>query len=125
MILGEVGKSGHVERHGIHTAKGQGVRGDLHGGRVESLFSHDGQQGMDVGGLGRGQLAGDGFSTSQNLNGADEPGGVSQRLQQGVQEVGCGGLAVGSRDSKEFERIHGLLVRRDRMCHRPAPRPYP
>ena len=103
VVLGQVGETSHVEHHGVNPAEGQGMGRNLHGGAIQALLGHDGQQGMHIGGLRRGQLAGNGLAAGQDLNGANEPCCFSQRPQQGVQEIGGGGLAVGSRHGKQVQ----------------------
>ena len=101
VVLGEVGEAGDVEHHAVDPVEGHGVRGNLHGCGVEPAFAHERQQGVHVGGFGGGEQAGDGFPAGQDLDGPDQPGPLSQRLQQGIDEVGGGGLAVGARDAEQ------------------------
>ena len=109
VVLGEVGEAGDVEHHPVHAVERDGVRGDLHGGGVEAAFAHQGQQGVDVGGLRGGEEAGDGLPAGQDLDGADQSCLLPEGLQQGVDEVGGGGLAVGARDAEEGRS--GLVLR--------------
>ena len=59
------------------------MRGDLHRGRVKAAFAHEGQQGMDIGGLGRGEEARNRRPSGQDLDGADQ----SCLLPEGLQWV--------------------------------------
>ena len=74
--------------------KAHGVRGNLHGRRIEPALPHEREQGVHVRGFGGGEQAGDRLAAGQDLDGPDQPGPFAQRPQQGIDEVGGGGLAV-------------------------------
>ena len=96
VVLGEVREAGDVEHHAVDAVEGHGVRGNLHGGGIEPAFAHERQQGVHIRGFGRGQQARDRLAAGQDLNRPDQPGPLAQRPQQGIDEIGGGGLAVGA-----------------------------
>src|SRR5690606_12451050 len=98
VLRAEVGEDGDVVDAAVDPARHQGVAGDLHGDRVRAAFAHDGEQRLEVGGLGRGAFGLDALVADAHLDGADEPG-AADGPQTALDEVGGGGLAGGAGDA--------------------------
>lgn len=58
---------------------------------------------MDICGFRRGQLAGNCFLASQDFNGANQSGAMTECPQQRVQKIRGGGLAVGAREPEQLQ----------------------
>ncbi len=110
MLRAEVVEDGDVEDTAVDPAEHEGVAGDLHGDGLDAAFAHDGEEGLEVGGLGGGALGLDALVTDAHLDGADEPGGASGGAQAALDEVRGGGLAGGSGDADLEEADAGPPV---------------
>ena len=75
VLRAEVGEDGDVEDAAVDPAEDQGVAGDLHGDRLDAALAHDGEQRLEVGGLGRGALGLDALVADAHLDRADQAGG--------------------------------------------------
>ncbi len=120
MVLGEVREPGDVEHHGVHAVEGHGVRGNLHGGGIEPALPHEREEGVHVRGFGGGEQAGDRLAAGKDLNGPDQPGPFAQRPQQGIDEVGGGGLAVRSCHPEQGGRPGTVGPALVDQCRQPA-----
>ena len=108
VVLGEVGEDAHGIVHAVHPVQGQGVGGDLHDHVGAAALPHLGKQPLELKGLRRGALRGDDLVADHILVRADEAHlGPGLLLQNGLEEIGGGGLAVGAGDAH-----HGHGVRR-------------
>ncbi len=120
MFRAEVGEDGDVEDTGVDPAEDQRVAGDLHGDRPDTAFAHDGEQGLEVGGFGRGALGLDALFADAHLDRADESGGAGG-LEGALDEIGGGRLAGGAGDADLEEIAAGVAVDRGRQfTHLPA-----
>ncbi|MCY1240746.1 hypothetical protein D9M72_536070 [compost metagenome] len=104
VVLGEVGEAGDVELHPVDAVERYCVRGNLHRRSVQPAFAHQGQKRVKVGGLRRGQQAGNRGTARQDLDGADQAGPAAQRLQERINKVRGGGFAVGAGNTEQRRR---------------------
>ena len=108
VVLGEIGEDAHGEADAVHPLQKQGVGGGLHHHVGAAGGAHPGEQLLELQGLRRGALRGDRLAADHVLVGADEAHlGPRLLLQDGLQQIGGGGLAVGAGDGH-----HGHVVRR-------------
>ena len=99
VVLSQVGEHTHVVMHPVDPVQGQGVGGDLHDHVGAAGVPHLGEEPLDLEGLRRGALRGDHLRADHVLVGADQPHlGPGLLLQNGLEEVGGAGLAVGAGD---------------------------
>ena len=99
MILGEIGEHTHGEVHAIHTILRESVGGDLHHHMAAAGIRHAAEQTLHLKALGGGALGRDHFIADHVLIGADKTHlGTEILLQHTLEQVGRGGLAVGTGD---------------------------
>ncbi len=110
MVLGQVGEQGHVVDHTVDAVQGQGVAGDLHDAGVQAALGHHSEEGVQVGGLRGGPHAGDPLRADPGLDGADQAGLLTQRVQGGADQVCHRRLAVGAGHADEHHaRVGGAV----------------
>ena len=108
MILGQIGEDAHRVADAIHPVQRQRVGGDLHHHMGAARIPHPGKELLDLKGLRRGPLRGEHLAADHVLVGADQAHlGPRRLLQNRLEQVGGGGLAVGAGDGH-----HGHIVRR-------------
>lgn len=110
----EVGEDADVEDAAVDAAEDQRMAGDLHGDRLDAALAHDREQGLQVGGFGRGALGLDALVSDAHLDRADEAG-VALGPQSALDEVGGGGLARGAGDADLEQVAAGVAVDRGRQ----------
>lgn len=104
VLRAEVVEDGDVEDTAVDPAEHQRVAGNLHRDGVDAALAHDGEERLEIGGLGGGALGLDAFVADAHLDGADEPGVVSGAAQAALHEIRRGGLARGAGDS-DLEQV--------------------
>ena len=108
VVLGEIGEDAHGEVDAVHPLQHQGVGGGLHHHMGAARVPHPGEELLELQGLRRGPLGGDHLVADHVLVGADQAHlGSRLLLQNGLEQIGGGGLAVGAGDGH-----HGHIVRR-------------
>ncbi len=122
VVLGEVGKHAHLIAHAVHPVQGQGMGGDLHHHMGAARVPHPGEEPLELKGLRRGSLRGKGLLADHVLIGADEARlGPRRLLQNGFEQVGGGGLAVGAGDPHHGHVLRGMAEEVGPHCRqRPA-----
>lgn len=110
MLRAEVAEDGDVEDAAVDPAEHEGVAGHLHGDRLHAALPHDGEQGLEVGGLGGGPLGPDALVADARLDGADQPGGAPGGPEAAFDEVRGGGLAGRAGDPDGEEAGAGTAV---------------
>ena len=109
MVLGEVCKHARLIVDAVHPVQGQGVGGDLHHHMGAARIPHLGEEPLELKGLRRGALRGEGLLADHVLIGADQTHlGPRRLLQNGFQQVGGGGLAVGAGDPDHGHALGGV-----------------
>ncbi len=117
MILGEVREGRHVEHHAAHAMLVERVGGDLHRHGLDPVPPHPGEQPVQVGGLGRGAGERHGCSRHAGPRRPDHAGRHAGRLEDRLQQIGRGGLAVGAGHAHHRHGSGGMAE--DRRGHRP------
>ena len=105
MVLGQIGEDAHREADPLHPLEGQRVAGDLHDHMGTPGVRHAAKEALELEGFRSGALGGDDLGADHVLVGADEAHlGPQGLLQDVLEEVGGGGLAVGAGDAHQ---LHG------------------
>jgi len=108
VILGQVGEDAHVVVHAVDPVQIQRVGGGLHHHMGAAPVRHFPEQLLDLEGLRGGALRGDDLLADHILVGADKAHlGPFGLLQNGLQQIGGGGLAAGAGNGD-----HGHFLRR-------------
>ena len=110
VVLGEVGEHGDVVVGTRDPAEREGVAGDLHRRGGDVALGHGGQQGLQVGGFGGGQLAGLHVGPDPRFHPADQAGDVPGHPQPGLGQVARGGLAAGPGHPDQPQLPAGVAV---------------
>ena len=107
MVLGQIREDAHRVRNAVDPVQRQGVGGDLHHHMAAAGVTHPREQLLHLKGLRGGALRGDHLIPDHILIRADQTNFRAQSLLQNrLQQIGGGGLAVGAR-----HRDHGHLLR--------------
>ena len=111
VVLGQVRKDAHSVMDAVHPVQEQGVGGGLHHHMGAAARAHLGQQSLQFKGFRGGALRGEDLLADHVLVGADESHlGPQGLLQDGLEQVGGGGLAVGAGDGHHGHRVRGVAV---------------
>ena len=103
-VLGrEVGEGADGEAGAVDAAERQRVAGDLHGHVRHAALGHEGEQGLQVRGLGGGERARQVTPGDPRLHGADEPGGGARGGERGLEQVDGRGLPAGPGHAEHAE----------------------
>jgi len=122
VVLGQVGEHHDVVGGAGDPAQGQRVARDLHRGRRHPAPHHLGQQRLQVGGLGRGELTRRDGPGHPGLHPAQEPGHMAGPAQAGLQQVGGAGLAAGAGHADERQAAGRVPVDPGRDLAQPGAR---
>ena len=94
VVLGQVGKGGHVEPAGVHPVQVEAVGGHLHHDVGHAVVPHVRQDALQVEGL-VGRAGGRHHRPAVAVvDGADDAGGEARLDQNVFYQIGDGGLAV-------------------------------
>jgi hypothetical protein len=85
MVAREIGEAARGELHTVHPAECQRMARHLHHHRVHPLLDHDGEQRLQVGGLGRGERAGLFAAVDPHPDGADQTRDPVGGAQSGLE----------------------------------------
>ncbi len=112
VVAPEVGEDRHREARAVDPVHREGVRRDLHGDGPPALAGQLGQAGLELGGLGRGEGAGEGPDHARRPTG---------RVEDRGDERGGRRLAVRARHADRRHPLRGVVPQRGRQrAHGPA-----
>ena len=93
---------GIVKGQPLQLAKGQSVGGGLHNGVIRPVVGHLGQQAVQLHGVGGGHGGGQGLPGYDIARRSHQAYPHPRLFQQGLEDEGGGGLAVGARHGHQF-----------------------
>ncbi len=109
VVVAEVGEADDVEDDAVDAGAAHGLRGHLDGDRPHLGLAHAGEQGVQLGGLGRGEAARDRLVADAALGGRAEAGADAELAQHRVEQVDDARLAVGAGDREEQRAGRSVL----------------
>ena len=122
VVAAEVEEGRHVEDDAVDPAEDQRVAGDLHRAGVDAPLRHHGEEAVQVGRLGGGELGLHVLPRDPGADGADhgrgQPGGGEPLLE----EAGGRGLALGAGDADDAQPGGRVAVDPGRQPPEDAPR---
>ena len=110
MVLGEVGEDAHRVVDAVDPVLKEGVGGGLHHHVGAAGVRHPAEEGLELQGFRRGPLRGHDLPADHILVGADEAHLGPPPLQNGLEKIGGGGLAVGAGDGHHGHLPGGMAV---------------
>ena len=111
VVLGQIGEHAHGVVDAVDPVQRQGMGGDLHNNVGAAGIPHAGKQALELEGLRRGALGGHHLAADHVLVGADEAHlGACRLLQNGLEQIGGGGLAVGAGDTHHGHGVGGVAI---------------
>ena len=111
MVLGEVRKAAGGKAHPFQPVQGDGVGGNLHHHVVGPLVRHHPQGFVQVDGVRRGQAGFDQLFPDAAADGADQAAFKAEGLQDPLDQVAGGGLALGAGQADDFHLPVGVAVK--------------
>ena len=111
VVLGQVGENAHRVVDTVHPIQRQSVGGCLHHHMGAAGRAHPGKQLLELQGLRCGTLSGHHLVADQILVGADQAHlGPQLLFQDGLEQIGGGGLAVGAGDGHHGHAVCRMAV---------------
>ena len=109
MVIGQVGKDGHIKVHRIHPSHGKAVGADLHGYSLHAVLHHFTQILMDLDGVRRGQARN--FAHAAVADGDGSHIAAGRLLFVDVpDDAGRSGLSIGAGNAEYGHLPAGLSV---------------
>ena len=111
VVLAQVGEDPDVEGGPVHPVQVQGMGGDFHADVADALSAHGPQEPLQVQGFRGGHRGRPGLLPGAVIDGADHSHRVPGAAQDGLQQVGGAGLAVGAGDAHQGQLPAGVAVK--------------
>src|SRR5699024_3104341 len=108
VVLGQVRENRDIVACAADPAQGEGVAGDVHGGGGDPAFAHEGEEAVQICGLGGGEGGLDPFVTHPHLDGPDQAGVHARGTQTGLDQIGDRGLAAGAGGPDQQQVVRGV-----------------
>ena len=104
MVLRQVGKGADAEVDPVHPMQHQGMGGHLHDRVGAAGVAHSGKQALQFKALRRGAFRLQNLVSHHIADGTDEADlGAAGLFQQGLEQVGHGGLSVGAGHADDLQ----------------------
>ena len=111
MVLGQVGEHPGVEPDVVHPVQVDGMAGHLHDDLGDSVFFHLAQDPHQIQGFRGGSGIGINLVPPPVIHRADDPCRDVRFSKNGLQQIGDGGFAVGSRDPHHLHVLRRIAVK--------------